>query len=91
MLHIYNESYLSHPAVAFPLLKRTKSEWSVASLSQEDPASHDGMIRIIEPLIHYLPRLTSTTNQKTVLLGDQLFVERGIKCQAQPQFKLQLC
>ena len=50
---------------------------SIVSLSVEDPSSHEGMIKISEKLIPYLPRLPSDTNQKTVLFGDQLYIERG--------------
>ena len=41
----------SHPTIAFASLKGNKSEVSVVSLSNEDPSSHDGMIRIMEKLI----------------------------------------
>ena len=67
----------SHPTIAFASLKRNKSEVSVVSLSIDDPASHDGMIRIMEKLIPLLPSLSNGRNQKTVVFGDQLFVERG--------------
>ena len=50
---------------------------SIVSLSIEDPASHDGMIKVSEKLIPYIPTLPSGTNQKTVVFGDQLYVERG--------------
>ena len=58
-------------------MKKKKSDVSVVSLSLEDPASHDGMIRIVENLIQFLPKLPSGVNQKTLIFGDQLFVERG--------------
>ena len=63
--------------MSFPALKRKKSEVSVLSLSVEDPSCHDGMIRVTEKLIPYLPRLPTGSNQKTVLFGDQLYIERG--------------
>ena len=50
---------------------------SIVSLSVEDPSSHEGMIKISEKLIPYLPRLPSAKKQKTVLFGDQLYIERG--------------
>ena len=52
---------------------------SILSLSVEDPASHDGMIRISEKLVKYLPLLPTGSRQKTVLYGDQLYDERGDK------------
>ena len=58
-------------------MKRTKSEVSVLNLSVEDPSSHDGMIRISQKLIPYLPKMPGGVAQKTVLFGDQLYVERG--------------
>ena len=66
-----------HPPISFPACKRSKSDVSVVSLSVDDPACHDGMIRISEKLIKYLPHLPTGVNQKTVLFGDQLYVERG--------------
>ena len=71
------EDFCSHPSVAFAALKKKRSDVSVVSLSIEDPASHDGMIRIVEKLIQFLPKLPSGLNQKTLIFGDQLFVERG--------------
>ena len=56
---------------------RSKSEMSILSLSIEDPSSHDGMIRISEKLIPYIPTLPSGVNQKTCVFGDQLYIERG--------------
>ena len=56
---------------------RSKSETSILSLSIEDPSSHDGMIRISEKLIPYIPTLPSGVNQKTCVFGDQLYIERG--------------
>ena len=50
---------------------------SVVSLSVEDPASHDGMIKIMEKVIPLLPSLPNGSNQKTLIFGDQLFIERG--------------
>ena len=47
------------------------------SLSVEDPSTHDGMIRISSKLIPYLPDLPTGSKQKTMLYGDQLYVERG--------------
>ena len=49
----------------------------MVNLSVEDPSSHDGMIKISEKLIPFLPNLPSGRNQKTVLFGDQLYIERG--------------
>ena len=63
--------------MSFPALKKKKSDVNVVSLSIEDPASHDGMIRVLEKLIQFLPKLPSGRNQKTLIFGDQLFVERG--------------
>ena len=51
----------------------------MVSLCQEDPSSHDGMIRITEKLIQFLPRLPDGTVQKTLIFGDQLYTERGKK------------
>ena len=69
--------YSRHPAVSFPTSKKSKSEVSIVSLSVEDPSSHDGMIKVSEKLIPYLPKLPNERNQKTVLFGDQLYIERG--------------
>ena len=66
-----------HPTVSFPGSMRSKSEMSILSLSIEDPSSHDGMIRISEKLIPYIPTLPSGVNQKTCVFGDQLYIERG--------------
>ena len=56
---------------------KTKSDVSVLSLSLEDPASNDGMIRISEKLIPFVPSYPSGINQKVVVFGDQGYVERG--------------
>jgi len=69
--------FIKHPLITYPAAKRSKSDVSVLSLSVEDPASHDGMIRISEKLIKYIPLLPTGSKQKTVLYGDQLYVERG--------------
>ena len=66
-----------HPVVSFPGSKRSKSEISILSLSIEDPSCHDGMIRISEKLVPYIPTLPDGNNQKTVVFGDQLYIERG--------------
>ena len=68
---------LSHPSVRFSSQKKCKSEVSVVNLCVEDPSSHDGMIRITEKLIQFLPRLPDGTIQKTIIFGDQLYIERG--------------
>ena len=69
--------FIKHPTITFAAFMKLKSDVSVVSLSVEDPASHDGMIRIVEKLITYLPKLPSQVNQKTLIFGDQLYVERG--------------
>ena len=47
--------FIKHPTITFAAFMKLKSDVSVVSLSVEDPASHDGMIRIVEKLITYLP------------------------------------
>ena len=69
--------YIEHPPITFPAAKRSRSDFSLVSLSLDDPASHDGMIRISEKLIKYIPELPTGSRQKTVVFGDQLYVERG--------------
>ena len=68
---------IEHPSITYPAAKRAKSKVSVVSLSVEDPASNDGMTRISEKLIKYIPQLPTGSRQKTVVFGDQLYVERG--------------
>ena len=58
--------------------KKSKSEVSTLSLSLEDPASNDGMIRISEKLVPFVPTYPSGRKQKTVVFGDQGYVERGL-------------
>ena len=66
-----------HPVISFASQKKSKSVVTILDLCVEDPASHNGMIKILERLIKYLPTLTQDINQKTLLFGDQLFAERG--------------
>ena len=54
-----------------------KSEVSVLSLSLEDPASNDGMIKISERLVPFVPSHSSGVKQKIAVFGDQGYVERG--------------
>ena len=68
----------SHPVIAFASVKREKSDVTVVNLCVADPSSHDGMLKVIENLIPYLPKVDAEVNQKTMLFGDQLFVERGL-------------
>ena len=68
---------IEHPSITYPAAKRAQSKVSVVSLSVEDPASNDGMTRISEKLIKYIPQLPTGSRQKTVVFGDQLYVERG--------------
>ena len=56
---------------------KSKSKVSVLSLSLEDPASNAGMIRISEKLVPFVPSYPSGRKQKTVVFGDQGYVERG--------------
>ena len=69
--------HIGHPPITYLAAKRSQSKFSLVSLSIEDPASHDGMIRISEKLIKYIPELPSGFRQKTVVFGDQLYIERG--------------
>ena len=66
-----------HPTISNPGSKTAKSVITVVSLCVEDPSSHEGMIKVSEKLIPYLPTMPTGANQKTILFGDQLYVERG--------------
>ena len=68
-----------HPDISFASKKKAKSDACVLSLSLEDPASNDGMIKISEKLVPFVPEYPSGKKQKTVLFGDQGYVERGGK------------
>ena len=46
--------FIEHPPITYPAAKRSRSDVSLVSLSVDDPASHDGMIRISEKLIKYI-------------------------------------
>ena len=60
-----------------PGSKTAKSVITVVRVCVEDPSSHEGMIKVSEKLIPYLPTMPTGANQKTILFGDQLYVERG--------------
>lgn len=68
---------LRHPDISHAARKRTKSDTSILSLSLEDPASNDGMIKICEKLVPFLPSHPSGRKQKCIVFGDQGYVERG--------------
>ena len=65
------------PEISHSAKKKTKSEVCILSLSLEDPSSNEGMIKISEALMPYLPQYPSGKNQKMALFGDQGYVERG--------------
>ena len=66
-----------HPVITHASKKKAKSDVSVLSLSLEDPASNDGMIKISEKLVPFVPTYPSGVHQKTIVFGDQGYVERG--------------
>ena len=75
-----------HPDISYASKKKSKSKVSVVSLSLEDPASNAGMIKISEKLVPFVPSYPSGRKQKTVVFGDQGYVERGDNLVCKTQF-----
>ena len=66
-----------HPDISYASKKKAKSDACVLSLSLEDPASNYGIIKISEKLVPFVPAYPSGKKQKTIVFGDQGYVERG--------------